>query len=146
MRPRPDEDPSSVPISFYALWAPGYSFEAGIGIDFKKPESGELVEIQADLRAAYFIQDKDLWFLEVGNPANPVTIRALSLFMAKYYMVLNSKGIDVGLEINIGESRKYGPLSATIKAYLKSRGQWSCLLYTSPSPRDRQKSRMPSSA
>ena len=25
-------------------------------------------------------------------------------------------------------------------------GQWSCLLYTSPSPRDRQKSRMPSSA
>ena len=23
---------------------------------------------------------------------------------------------------------------------------WSCLLYTSPSPRDRQKSRMPSSA
>ena len=25
-------------------------------------------------------------------------------------------------------------------------GSWSCLLYTSPSPRDRQKSRMPSSA
>ena len=25
-------------------------------------------------------------------------------------------------------------------------GQWPCLLYTSPSPRDRQKSRMPSSA
>ena len=25
-------------------------------------------------------------------------------------------------------------------------GEWSCLLYTSPSPRDRQKSRMPSSA
>ena len=25
-------------------------------------------------------------------------------------------------------------------------GRWGCLLYTSPSPRDRQKSRMPSSA
>ena len=25
-------------------------------------------------------------------------------------------------------------------------GSWTCLLYTSPSPRDRQKSRMPSSA
>ena len=25
-------------------------------------------------------------------------------------------------------------------------GSWGCLLYTSPSPRDRQKSRMPSSA
>ena len=27
-----------------------------------------------------------------------------------------------------------------------SKHYWSCLLYTSPSPRDRQKSRMPSSA
>ena len=27
-----------------------------------------------------------------------------------------------------------------------SGGVWTCLLYTSPSPRDRQKSRMPSSA
>ena len=28
----------------------------------------------------------------------------------------------------------------------KNTGAWACLLYTSPSPRDRQKSRMPSSA
>ena len=28
----------------------------------------------------------------------------------------------------------------------RSEGPWHCLLYTSPSPRDRQKSRMPSSA
>ena len=31
-------------------------------------------------------------------------------------------------------------------AYLDSLGYMDCLLYTSPSPRDRQKSRMPSSA
>ena len=30
--------------------------------------------------------------------------------------------------------------------YLNSKNKYSCLLYTSPSPRDRQKSRMPSSA
>ena len=28
----------------------------------------------------------------------------------------------------------------------KENNRWRCLLYTSPSPRDRQKSRMPSSA
>ena len=28
----------------------------------------------------------------------------------------------------------------------ENEGYWTCLLYTSPSPRDRQKSRMPSSA
>ena len=39
-------------------------------------------------------------------------------------------------------------LNATIHACIEDNG-WStrtCLLYTSPSPRDRQKSRMPSSA
>ena len=30
--------------------------------------------------------------------------------------------------------------------FLNFEGGWCCLLYTSPSPRDRQKSRMPSSA
>ena len=39
-------------------------------------------------------------------------------------------------------------LSGTILACLGSLfgSAWACLLYTSPSPRDRQKSRMPSSA
>ena len=44
--------------------------------------------------------------------------------------------------------------SATVMGYMEvgtsttaaSAGQTACLLYTSPSPRDRQKSRMPSSA
>ena len=47
----------------------------------------------------------------------------------------------IGLKINA----QLGPLSGTrptvVKAVIRS-----CLLYTSPSPRDRQKSRMPSSA
>ena len=34
----------------------------------------------------------------------------------------------------------------TVSRVLNNRGYISCLLYTSPSPRDRQKSRMPSSA
>ena len=33
-----------------------------------------------------------------------------------------------------------------ISNYIKKGKLWDCLLYTSPSPRDRQKSRMPSSA
>ena len=37
-------------------------------------------------------------------------------------------------------------LAATKKSYLGNSKYIDCLLYTSPSPRDRQKSRMPSSA
>ena len=35
---------------------------------------------------------------------------------------------------------------ASTDPYSGSLSAWNCLLYTSPSPRDRQKSRMPSSA
>ena len=51
-----------------------------------------------------------------------------------------SDSIAVTKDINIGAA-------ATITGALSgSTGTFSCLLYTSPSPRDRQKSRMPSSA
>ena len=45
-----------------------------------------------------------------------------------------------------GDSMAFGTmLVIIISGYMISKG-WTCLLYTSPSPRDRQKSRMPSSA
>ena len=46
-----------------------------------------------------------------------------------------------------GHSRKLVVIACYIPPnYIKTRGDKACLLYTSPSPRDRQKSRMPSSA
>ena len=41
-----------------------------------------------------------------------------------------------------------GRRATSSEGYFAAHGQipWFCLLYTSPSPRDRQKSRMPSSA
>ena len=41
----------------------------------------------------------------------------------------------------------FGDVLTEVYGYRQSRKViWTCLLYTSPSPRDRQKSRMPSSA
>ena len=48
-------------------------------------------------------------------------------------------------ESSSGPPRKYYVLSESGKQFLKEL-DITCLLYTSPSPRDRQKSRMPSSA
>ena len=39
-----------------------------------------------------------------------------------------------------------GNSSADLNKYRDTTLQWTCLLYTSPSPRDRTRSRMPSSA
>ena len=50
--------------------------------------------------------------------------------------------------LSTGEDPNYGPYAGAVRRgleFLISK-QNTCLLYTSPSPRDRQKSRMPSSA
>ena len=44
------------------------------------------------------------------------------------------------------QARKLFPYSIECKNRSDNKQIYSCLLYTSPSPRDRQKSRMPSSA
>ena len=56
-------------------------------------------------------------------------------------VVLSSMAAGVGA-LQLGASNfLLAPIFSLISWYV-----WACLLYTSPSPRDRQKSRMPSSA
>ena len=76
---------------------------------------------------------------------NLYTLGLILLFTANGYaqsLVLNTKSSKVkwtGEEITT--KQHYGSL-----AFKSGRVVLDCLLYTSPSPRDRQKSRMPSSA
>ena len=57
---------------------------------------------------------------------------------------INSDGdkVAIGAHQNDGN----GSNSGHVRVYEYSGGSWSCLLYTSPSPRDLSTSRMPSSA
>ena len=71
--------------------------------------------------------------------------------MARYNRWMNQKVYDgcAGLS---EEDRKrdmgafFRSIHGTLNHILLADRIWICLLYTSPSPRDRQKSRMPSSA
>ena len=76
----------------------------------------------------------------------------LSLIFEKTSPTRNSKILDIGSGTghHVGEINKAGfnvkgidKSNSMIKKAIKN---YPCLLYTSPSPRDRQKSRMPSSA
>ena len=64
--------------------------------------------------------------------------------------VLDAAGqFAISPELNIWAGRLLSPSDRANMAgpyYSMGGGYWACLLYTSPSPRDRQKSRMPSSA
>ena len=54
---------------------------------------------------------------------------------------------DMGIDSVSANNEAMGPLKTPHIDRLISQGMnFTCLLYTSPSPRDRQKSRMPSSA
>ena len=53
--------------------------------------------------------------------------------------------VDVTREDWVQETERLCPSSLAFNAYVELE-EMICLLYTSPSPRDRQKSRMPSSA
>ena len=50
------------------------------------------------------------------------------------------------LLIDVDESTPGAGDAVSVHSHLKMEGVWHCLLYTSPSPRDRTRSRMPSSA
>ena len=86
----------------------------------------------------------------------------------EYLYQLHNRGIKLGLEnihkilhecnnphdkfksIHLAGTNGKGSTASIIAKILQNAGQkvglYTCLLYTSPSPRDRQKSRMPSSA
>ena len=63
-----------------------------------------------------------------------------SYFVAKFIERLGHKARHVQTHDDMD------PLRKIPKRVVDLDGKWHCLLYTSPSPRDRQKSRMPSSA
>ena len=81
-------------------------------------------------------------FFTVGSVADGGTSDTEEELYMQYKYVLSMKSSFSGEDLlvtGIKAGNASGPLASMDSAY-------GCLLYTSPSPRDRQKSRMPSSA
>ena len=70
-------------------------------------------------------------------------------FIDKLKRIIKMRHDDVVSSLASGavdNMEKYNYMLGQIRTYQYLNQEISCLLYTSPSPRDRQKSRMPSSA
>ena len=70
--------------------------------------------------------------------------------MAKIYTIIAAGGLGTRLQ-HYDDSKKTKMLleingESMIKKQISQLMSWNCLLYTSPSPRDMRRSRMPSSA
>ena len=77
---------------------------------------------------------------EAAVPDSNYTASYFEYIQGDYYL----DNLDIGLEYST--DHKITRLNGFKKRYAGAYNQYTCLLYTSPSPRDRQKSRMPSSA
>ena len=96
------------------------------------------IEVDNDARAALFGEE------EYG------VLKGRNLTSANHVMITLGTGIGVGIRVNGTILRGLNGAGATLGGHMTidQNGPQCicCLLYTSPSPRDRQKSRMPSSA
>ena len=132
------------PIALYPVAAVVLSGELLLGV---------LVVLAAPLTAGSSI----IWTrLSGGNTLLATVIVIVSMFLAPFVMP-SIITLFAGSTVDVSASEMVVELAAIIAgagvlAYLVPNGTVSdgqldrCLLYTSPSPRDRQKSRMPSSA
>ena len=78
----------------------------------------------------------------VANSSGSVTNQAIQVLQGPY--ITNTYGGGIQCQ---GPTRNFTPyVTGTASASKPYEPYYICLLYTSPSPRDRQKSRMPSSA
>ena len=105
------------------------SFGIGVTIPLVKDKTGNINDVN---------NYRGITFSPIVSKLFEVVLLSLSS------AALETDCLQLGFKEKIGTADAIFTLNSTVK-YFVDRGS-SCLLYTSPSPRDRQKSRMPSSA
>ena len=112
------------------------------------PNVSAVRETLSELQKVFNVrQCKDSYFNNRSRPCLQYQIKRCS---APCVNLISKKGysLDVNSTISFLRGRNTSIINTLIKQMdqLSSEKKYDCLLYTSPSPRDRQKSRMPSSA
>jgi hypothetical protein len=94
------------------------SVELGAGVNYTLPREGgnkgQILDLNAELRAAFFFHNSSAWYLNLGTIEKPVTARILTLFDASAYLMLSASGIVAGASVTFGFKKSY--LGGTVKA------------------------------
>lgn len=113
---------------FFAFLAfSSQSIEMGFGVDYQLPREGggkgKILDLNAEMRAAFFFRNSSAWYLNFGTEQNPNTARILSLFDAYAYVMLSASGIRAGAGVTYGFSKRYaGIVRASVGVYIKVGG------------------------
>src|ERR1051325_3261681 len=113
------------PPFFAVLAITPQSVELGAGVNYKLPRAtAEIVELSAEMRAAFYFHNSSAWFIHVGTPQNPTTARILTLFDATSYLMLSASGFAAGAGVTYGFDKSYagGLVHASVGVYIKVGG------------------------
>lgn len=113
---------------FFAMLAiSSQSVETGIGVNYQLPKvenKGQILDMNAEMRAAFFFQNSAAWYVNFGTILNPTTARILTLFNATSYVMLSAAGIAAGAGVTFGFEKSYagGMVHASVGVYIKVGG------------------------
>ncbi len=116
------------PPFFAVLAISPQSVELGAGVNYKLPKDGanqgQILDLSAEMRAAFFFQNSSAWYLNIGTVQKPTTARVLTLFDAMSYLMLSASGIAAGAGVSYGFSKSYagGMVHASVGVYIKVGG------------------------
>jgi hypothetical protein len=103
------------------------SVEMAAGVNYKIPKDdhpGQILDLNAEMRAAFFFQNASAWYLNFGTMQNPTMARVISLFDASSYLMLSAAGIAAGASITWNFNKRYagGVVHASAGVYIKVAG------------------------
>ena len=113
---------------FFAMLAiSSQSVETGVGVSYKIPKDenpGQILDLNAEMRAAFFFQNSSAWYINFGTIEKPTTARVLSLFDATSYVMLSAAGIRAGAGVTFEFNKSYagGMVHASVGVYIKVGG------------------------
>lgn len=121
-------DSQDDPPFFAVLAISRQSVELGAGVHYTLPregaQKGQILDLNAEMRAAFFFQNSAAWYLNVGTIQKPTTARVLSLFDATSYLMISASGIAAGAGVTWGFNKSYagGVVRASVGVYIKVGG------------------------
>ena len=116
------------PPFFAVLALSSQSVELGAGVHYQLqregPKKGWILDLNAELRAAFFFKNSSAWYINLGTVENPTTARILTLFDATSYLMLSAAGIAAGASVTFGFNKSYvgGLVKASVGVYIKVGG------------------------
>ncbi len=114
---------------FFAIIAiTNQSIEAGFGVNYKLRDNGKLVTVDGVVELGFFWGNSVAWYVNIGRETpedRRIQARIFDILNMYFYLMMSSGGMRLGAGVKFELEKKFGPLSAELKAYIDTFGKIS---------------------